>query len=69
MQKQKLQSHVDDEEFQAATSERGFDIRLICQPPNSPDLNVLDLVFFFSTIQALQQWKVTRQLMNFFNIM
>lgn len=50
---------VDDEEFQAAASEGGFDIRLINQPPNSPDLNVLDLGFF-AAIQALQQKKVTR---------
>lgn len=31
----------------------GFDINLVCQPPNSPDLNVLDLGFFRS-IQTLQ---------------
>ena len=49
-----------DEIFQASTSEVGFDIGLICQPPNSPDLNVLYLGFFFSTIQVLQQRKVTR---------
>ena len=29
-----------------------WDIRLTCQPPNSPDLNVLDLGFF-AAIQAL----------------
>ena len=39
-------------------SEGGFDIRLTCQPPNSPDLNVLDL-FFFNAIQSLQQMEVT----------
>ena len=49
----------DDEEFCRAASEGGFDIRLICQPPNSPDLNVLDLGFF-SVIQSLQQQEVTR---------
>lgn len=48
-----------DEEFCRAASEGGFDIRLICQPPNSPDLNVLDLGFF-SAIQSLQQQEVTR---------
>ncbi|OMP03915.1 hypothetical protein COLO4_10110 [Corchorus olitorius] len=32
----------------------GFDIRLTYQPPNSPDLNVLDLGFF-AAIQSLQQ--------------
>ena len=30
----------------------GIYIRLTCQPPNSPDLNVLDLGFF-AAIQAL----------------
>lgn len=31
-----------------------FDIRLKCQPPNSPEINVLDLGFF-RAIQSLQQ--------------
>ncbi|KAK2375902.1 hypothetical protein QL285_076755 [Trifolium repens] len=35
------------------------DIRLICQPPNSPDLNVMDLGFF-NSIQSLQQKEVTK---------
>ncbi|XP_050875083.1 uncharacterized protein LOC127078694 [Lathyrus oleraceus] len=48
---------LDDEEFHVAASEGGFDIRLTCQPPNSPDLNVLDL-YFFSAIQSLQQKEV-----------
>ncbi|XP_050889102.1 uncharacterized protein LOC127094292 [Lathyrus oleraceus] len=45
--------HCEDEEFRLAATQDGFDIRLMCQPPNSPDLNVLDLGFF-SSIQALQ---------------
>jgi hypothetical protein len=49
----------DDEEFQRAAFEGGFDIRLICQPANSPDLNVLDLGFF-NSIQSLQQKEVTK---------
>ena len=36
-----------------AAAEDGCRIRIKRQPPNSPDLNVLDLVFF-SAIQALQ---------------
>ncbi|KAI5395572.1 hypothetical protein KIW84_061935 [Lathyrus oleraceus] len=48
---------LDDEEFRVAASEGGFDIRLTCQPPNSPDLNVLDLGFF-TAIQSLQQKEV-----------
>lgn len=50
---------VDDEEFRRAASEGGFDIRLICQPASSPDLNVLDLGFF-NAIQSLQQKEVTK---------
>ncbi|CAI8608586.1 unnamed protein product [Vicia faba] len=43
----------------ASASEGGFDIRLSCQPPNSPDLNVLDLGFF-NAIQSLQQKEVSK---------
>jgi hypothetical protein len=46
-------SHLqcDDPLFCEATKQEGFDIRLICQPPNSPDFNILDLGFF-RAIQA-----------------
>lgn len=44
----------DDPDFCRAASESEFDIQLTCQPPNSPDLNVLDLGFF-NAIQSLQQ--------------
>jgi hypothetical protein len=37
---------VDDPAFVQAAQADGWDIRLTCQPPNSPDLNVLDLGFF-----------------------
>jgi hypothetical protein len=37
---------VDDPEFVAAAQADGWDIRLTCQTPNSPDLNILDLGFF-----------------------
>jgi len=37
---------VDDPVFCEAAKQDGFDIRLICQPPNSPDFNILDLGFF-----------------------
>ena len=37
---------VDDPEFCAAAQADGWDIRLTCQPANSPDTNVLDLGFF-----------------------
>jgi len=45
-------NHDDLEFFQAATQD-GFDIRLMCQPANPSDLNVLDLGFFSAT-QSLQ---------------
>jgi len=39
-----------------AAKQEGFDIRLICQPPNSSDFNILDLGFF-QAIQAIQYKK------------
>ncbi|XP_019099327.1 PREDICTED: uncharacterized protein LOC109132269 [Camelina sativa] len=55
IQQDNARTHVDpsDVEFKTVASQNGFDIRLMCQPPNSPDLNVLDLGFFIA-IQALQ---------------
>ena len=44
----------DDQEFRQIATTDGFDIRLMCQPANSPDLNVLDLGFF-NGIQSLQE--------------
>jgi hypothetical protein len=48
---------MDYPEFVSATSQDGFDIQLICQPPNSPGFNVLDLEFF-NVIQLLQHMHV-----------
>ena len=42
----------DDEEFARAAAHTGLNIRLINQPTNSPNLNVLDLGFFAS-LQSL----------------
>ncbi|XP_057994990.1 uncharacterized protein LOC110646514 [Hevea brasiliensis] len=55
IQQDNARTHIDknDDEFCRAAAQDGFDIRLLCQPPNSPDLNVLDLGFF-SAIQSLQ---------------
>jgi hypothetical protein len=39
---------LDDPIFCEAAKQNGFDIRLISQPPNSPDFNILDLGFFSS---------------------
>lgn len=43
----------DDPEVVAAGVEEGWNLRLTCQSPNSPDFNVLDLGFF-NSIQSLQ---------------
>ncbi|XP_010683692.1 uncharacterized protein LOC104898329 [Beta vulgaris subsp. vulgaris] len=45
--------HASDPEFMAAATQNGFNIQLINQPAQSPDLNVLDLGFF-RAIQALK---------------
>ena len=39
---------VDDPQFCEVAKQDGFDIRLICQPPNSSNFNILDLGFFSS---------------------
>ncbi|GAA0151904.1 hypothetical protein LIER_10521 [Lithospermum erythrorhizon] len=56
IQQDNARTHVDpmDQDFRAAALSSGFDIRLVCQPPNSPDLNILDLGFF-NAIQSLQR--------------
>ena len=43
-------SHIQDDDalFVAAQQEHDLDVRLYYQLPNSPDLNVLDLGFFYS---------------------
>ena len=43
---------VNDEQFAATVAQTGMDIRIINQPPNSPDMNVLDLGFF-NSLQSL----------------
>lgn len=58
IQQDNAPSHLklDDPVFCEAAKQEGFDIRLICQPPNSPDFNILDLGFF-RAIQAIQYKK------------
>ncbi|XP_054816973.1 uncharacterized protein LOC129316582 [Prosopis cineraria] len=55
VQQDNAPSHIDnnDEDFQMAASDCGFDIHLVSQPPNFLDLNILDLGYF-KAIQALQ---------------
>ncbi|XP_074293627.1 uncharacterized protein LOC141620727 [Silene latifolia] len=45
-----------DEDFRKVASADGWNIKFTHQPPNSPDLNVLDLGFF-RAIQSLQEKK------------
>ncbi|XP_074351579.1 uncharacterized protein LOC141690703 [Apium graveolens] len=52
---------MDDDEFVRAVKQDGFDINLVCQPPNSPDLNVLDFGFFRS-IQTLQHQEAPKNI-------
>ena len=61
IQQDNARTHVrpTDEAFQVAASHNGFNIRLLCQPTNSPDLNVLDLGFF-RAIQSLHDKMCTK---------
>jgi DNA-binding phage protein len=47
IQQDNARTHVpaDDLDFLLAVAQTGLDIRLMQQPPNSPDMNILDLVF------------------------
>lgn len=61
IQQDNARTHIscDNEDFCRAASQNGFDIRLMCQPANSPDLNILDLGFF-RAIQSLQHKKAPK---------
>jgi len=63
IQQDNAPSHLklDDPVFCEAAKQDGFDIRLICQPPNSPDFNILYLGFF-RAIQAIQYKKNAKTL-------
>jgi hypothetical protein len=55
IQKDNAKPHLSptDRQFCEAARQDGFDMRLVCQPANSPDFNVLDLGFF-NSIQSIQ---------------
>lgn len=61
IQQDNAPSHLDlgDPQFYEASKLEGFDIRLVCQPPNSPDFNILDLGFF-RAIQSIQHKKIAK---------
>jgi hypothetical protein len=63
IQQDNAPSHVppEDYELQAAIAQTGLDIRIISQPPNSPDMNVLDLGFFAS-LQSLTWTRTARNI-------
>ena len=52
---------VNDEQFAATVAQTGMDIRIINQPPNSPDMNVLDLGFF-NSLQSLVYGTISRSI-------
>ncbi|XP_057791204.1 uncharacterized protein LOC131008338 [Salvia miltiorrhiza] len=59
IQQDNAKPHISDSdiEFRQAASQNGFDIRLVQQPPNSPDTNVNDLGWF-RAIQSIQEESV-----------
>ncbi|KAH7839797.1 hypothetical protein Vadar_009016 [Vaccinium darrowii] len=63
IQQDNARPHIlpSDVEFVEASREDGFDIRLSCQPPSSPDMNVLDLGFF-RAIQSLQHQEAPKNI-------
>ena len=66
IQQDNARPHItaEDEAFKAVCDEmheQGYTIQLTSQPPNSPDLNVLDLGFF-SSIQSLQHQKAAHDI-------
>ena len=58
-QRDNAKSHfsANDPDVLKAGKSDGWKIQMMNQPPNSPDLNVLDLGFF-NAIQSLQAHKV-----------
>ncbi|KAJ1263987.1 hypothetical protein BS78_09G228800 [Paspalum vaginatum] len=61
IQQDNAKPHVppNDRLFSEAAKQDGFDIRIICQPANSPDLNILDLGFF-NSLQSIQHKRSTK---------
>ncbi|XP_074321429.1 uncharacterized protein LOC141657936 [Silene latifolia] len=61
IQQDNARPHINnkDADFRRAGTEDGWNIEFTHQPPNSPDLNVLDLGFF-RAIQSLQQKKKSK---------
>ena len=66
IQQDNAKPHIapNDKDFVDEATKDGFNIQLVQQPPNSPDMNVLDLGFFRS-IQALQFQKAAYNVRQF----
>ncbi|KAL1569271.1 hypothetical protein AAHA92_00767 [Salvia divinorum] len=58
IQQDNVKPHISnhDKDFEATVNAQGFNMKIICQPPNSPDTNVLNLGFI-REIQSLQDDK------------
>ena len=63
IQQDNAPSHVpsNDPEFLNAVAQSGLDVRLMQQPPNSPDMNILDLGLF-SSLQSMADRLVSNNL-------
>ncbi|XP_050222041.1 uncharacterized protein LOC126672140 [Mercurialis annua] len=69
IQQDNANTHIslDDVDFQRAALKDGFDIRLMCQPVNSPDSNVLKLRFL-AAIQSLQYKEAPKNVDEMINV-
>ncbi|KAK9671894.1 hypothetical protein RND81_12G062300 [Saponaria officinalis] len=65
IQQDNVKPHISskDLDFLGVATSDGFDMNLISQPPNIPDLNILDLGFFRS-IQSLQHKKSSKSILE-----
>lgn len=63
IQQDNAKTHIqpDDPIFLSEAASGGWDIRMVYQPPNSPDCNILDLGWFAS-LQSLFQKKMPKNL-------
>ena len=63
IQQDNASSHVppNDSQFQTVVAQTGLDIKIMYQPSNSPDMNVLDLGYFAS-LQSLTHRRAGRNI-------
>ncbi|KAK9740430.1 hypothetical protein RND81_03G034600 [Saponaria officinalis] len=68
IQQDNARPHIspNDPDFKSAATADGWDMELICQPANSPDLNILDLGHFRS-IQTIQHEKSPKSVVQLVN--